>query len=210
MPLNCLLLFLLVLWPMPNAIAQPARDRSIIIEDESRTPPKLPEDESRLENSAGLKLDFASGNDFTVGSKLSFKISTEQPGYLVLVDVDSDGKLTQIYPNVYSPQGTSDSLETINLLKPGRTMTVPDPASEASFEFVASPPPGVGMVVAMLSDKPVQVIDLPDVPPAMTGQRAADEYLRNATRSLKILPEGDRGQLQDPKWSFATKFYSIH
>jgi hypothetical protein len=217
------LLFVLMLWPMAGAIAQTAHDRSVIIVPDESSPPdesnqtskpttslKLPEGESRLDNSAGLKLEFAAGNDFSVGSKLTFKISTEQPGYLVLVDVDSEGKLTQIYPNVYSPQGATDSLATINLLKPGRTMTVPDPTSEASFEFVASPPRGVGMVVAMLSDKPVQVIDLPDVPPGMTGQRAADEYLRSATRSLKILPDGDTGQLQDPKWSFATKFYSIH
>jgi len=217
------LLFLLVLWPMAGAVAQTPHSRSVIVVPDESGPPeepkppnkpptsaKLPEGESRLDNSAGLKLDFAAGNDFSVGSKLTFKISTEQPGYLVLVDVDSEGKLTQIYPNVYSPQATTDSLATINLLKPGQTMTVPDPTSEASFEFVASPPRGVGMVVAMLSDKPVQVIDLPDVPANMTGQHAADEYLRSATRSLKILPDGDSGQLQDPKWSFATKFYSIH
>jgi hypothetical protein len=204
-------------------MAQPGHDRSVIVVpdeagplDESNqttkptTPPKLPEGESRLDNSAGLKLEFTAGDDFSVGSKLSFKVTTEQPGYLVLVDVDSDGKLTQIYPNVYSPKGPTDSLETINLLKPGRTMTVPDPTSETGFEFVASTPRGVGMVVAMLSDKPVQVIDLPDVPRGVTGQRAADEYLRNVTRSLKILPDSDSGQMQDPKWSFATKFYSIH
>jgi hypothetical protein len=167
------------------------------------------EGESRLDNSAGLKIEFAGGNDFSVGSKLSFRITTEQPGYLVLVDVDSDGKLTEIYPNVYSPQGPTDSLETTNLLKPGHTMIVPDPTSHAGFEFVASPPRGAGMVVAMLSDKPAQVIDLPDVPRGMT-KRAAEEYLRNGTRSLKILPDSDGGQMRDPKWSFATKFYSIH
>jgi hypothetical protein len=221
------LLLPVLLWPTPNAVAQTGRNRSVIIlEDRQNAPsdkpalsdnppaqtpsPIVPEGESRLDNSAGLKLDFVPGTDLSVGSKMSLRISTEQQGYLLLVDVNSEGKLTQIYPNSYSPRGPNGSEENTNLLKPGTTMTVPESGPETGFELVASPPPGVGMIVAILSDKPVQVIDLPDIPAAIIGRRAADEYLRGVTRSLKILPDNDSGQILDPKWSFATKFYSIH
>ena len=43
----------------------------------------------------------------------------------------------------------------------------------------------------------------------LAGKAPALEYVRETTRSLKILPANDRERVQDPKWSFATKFYMI-
>jgi hypothetical protein len=127
----------------------------------------------------------------------------------VIVDIDSSGELTQIYPNTQSlasPQGSSPSA---NLLMRGKQRIIPDPKDKTNFQFIAAPPAGVGMVVAILSDKPVQMIDLPNVPEALAGRAPALDYVRETTRSLKILPTSDRGRIEDPKWSFATKFYVI-
>ena len=65
------------------------------------------------------------------------------------------------------------------------------------------------MLVAILSDTPVQVMDLPDVPGLMAGQKPALDYVRETTRQLKILPSNDKDGIRDPKWSFATQFYVI-
>jgi len=162
----------------------------------------------KAENTAGLDLAILPDIELASGSKVTFRIATKKPGYLVLVDVDAAGKLTQIYPNRHSLQ-TRESRESLNLIKPGRPITIPqrdDPF--AGFEFVASPPAGVAMIVAILSDRPVHLIDLPDIAPPQTGQAAFDQLFEVA-RQLRIGREDQPGTLQEPKWSFDAKLYVV-
>jgi hypothetical protein len=63
------------------------------------------------------------------------------------------------------------------------------------------------MVVALLSDKPVQVVDLPDVPAPAFAPSDTLKYIRDQARTLKVPSEG--GQLEQPNWSFDGKFYLI-
>jgi hypothetical protein len=162
----------------------------------------------RSENSAGLDLAILPDVELATGSTVTFRIATKKPGYLILVDVDAAGKLTQIYPNRHSLQ-TRESRESLNLIKPGPAITIPrrdDPF--AGFEFVASPPAGIAMIVAILSDRPVHLIDLPDVAPPQSGQVAFDQLFEVA-RQLRISREDDAGTLQEPKWSFDAKLYVV-
>jgi hypothetical protein len=159
-------------------------------------------------NDAGLSIDILPGQQLKAGTRISFKIATKRPGYLLLVDVDATGKLTQIYPNQRSLLGVN-ARQASNRIRPGHTVTIPDPRDPlAGFEYVAEPPNGVAMVVAILSDKPVQLIDLPDVPAQMAGQQAALKYLTDFARTLKIA-DNDSNALEDTKWSFDAKLYVI-
>ena len=160
----------------------------------------------KAENAAGLSIDILPGQDLKAGSRIAFRIATKRPGYLMLVDVDPTGKLTQIYPN-------QAALLTVrkasNLIRPGKAVSVPDAKDPlAGFEFVATPPEGVAMVVAILSDKPVQLIDLPDVPTELAGQQSALKYLTDFAKTLKIAG-ADGGSFEDTTWSFDAKLYVI-
>ena len=96
-----------------------------------------------------------------------------------------------------------------NLKEPGRAITIPhrdDPF--AGFEFVASPPAGVAMIVAILSDRPVHLVDLPDIAPPQSG-RASFDQLFEVARQLRIAREDQPGTLQEPKWSFDAKLYVV-
>jgi hypothetical protein len=126
---------------------------------------------------------------------------------LILLDVDASGRLTQIFPD---PTAATHGLrDAINLIKPGRPLTIPQRGSPyAGFEFVADPPAGVAMVVALLSDKPVQVVDLPDTQPPAFAPADTLKYVRDQARTLKIAnPDG--GPLAQPNWSIDGKFYLI-
>ena len=161
----------------------------------------------KTDNSAGIAIQIMPGPDLQVGTRIAFRVATKKAGYLILVDVDADGKLTQIYPNRGSLLAMGGR-ESSNFIKAGRTITIPDIGNPlAGFEFVAAPPNGVAMVVAILSDKPVQMIDLPDVPGQFAGREAALQYLTELARSLRIPRES--GALQEAKWSFDAKFYVI-
>ena len=162
----------------------------------------------KSDNSAGLKLEIVPGQEFQLGTRVAVRVATKKPGYLILVDIDAAGKLTQIFPNRYAMLQQA-SQDTLNLLKPGQPITIPDARkSSAGFEFVAAPPAGVAMLVAILSDRPVQMVDLPDLPPPLEGQVAFDK-LYEVARNLRIPSQDDSGILQDPKWSFDTKLYLI-
>jgi hypothetical protein len=163
-----------------------------------------------LSNAAGITIDIMPTAQVELGQRLAFKVSAKRPGYLILVDVDATGKVTQIYPNLHSmriPQGAS---ETSNLLEPGKPVSIPDARNPfAHFEFVAEPPSGRGMIIALLSAKPVHVVDLPDVPPDQLEGEAAAGFLQQAAQNLKIAPQEARAPLADPQWSFAAAAYTI-
>jgi hypothetical protein len=162
-------------------------------------------------NPAGVKVEILPHAELKVGEKIALRVVTKKQGYLVLVDVDAAGKLTQIYPNRRSLLLAQDSQETANLIKPGERITIPERRNPyAGFEFVASPPVGVAMIIAILSDRPVQMLDLPDIPPSLVGQSAAVSYLTNWTRNLRIARAGGGpDHLQEANWSFDAKLYVI-
>jgi len=159
----------------------------------------------KVENAAGVSVDLIPNLEVLAGSKLGFRVSTKKQGYLILLDVDAAGKLTQIYPNTTTV--TRSTREASNLIKPGRQLTIPQVGAEGAFDFVAELPAGVAMVVALLSDKPVQVVDLPNAPAPVTAPAEALRYVRDMARSLKVPNEA--GQLEQPNWSFDGKFYLI-
>jgi hypothetical protein len=162
----------------------------------------------KAENPAGLDLAILPDVELAVGSTVTFRVATKKQGYLILVDIDPSGKLAQIYPNRHSLQ-TRESRESLNLIKPGNAVTIPNQNDPyAGFEFAAAPPAGVAMIVAILSDRPVHLVDLPDVAPPQHGQMAFDQLFEVA-RQLRIAREEAPGTLEAPKWSFDAKLYVI-
>jgi hypothetical protein len=162
----------------------------------------------KMSNQAGLSVQIVSGSAVSIGDLLSFQVSTKKPGYLILVDVDAGGKLTQIYPNAISlvEQGAEEST---NHLEPDKLLQDQNRDSpQTAFELVASPPAGTAMVVAMLSDRPVQLVDLPDIPASLLGSAGAVDYLTKRVNELRITRNGGK-ELDTTHWSFAVKFYSI-
>lgn len=161
----------------------------------------------KIDNPAGLSLDLIPGDEVVAGSKVGFRITTKKQGYLILLDIDAAGKLTQIFPNTGAV--TPGGREGPNLIRSGRSLTLPQLGSPyASFEFVAEPPAGMAMVVALLSDKPVQVVDLPDAPPPAFAPNDALKYVLDKTRTIMI-PSEKGNELIRPNWSFDGKFYLI-
>jgi hypothetical protein len=170
----------------------------------------LKADQFEAEDAAGVTIDILPADQFAIGAKVSFKVTTKKAGYLILVDVDGAGKVTQRYPNLYSMAIPAGASENANLVEPGKTVSIPNPANPfAHFEYIAEPPPGQGMIVALLSPKPVHVVDLPDVPQDIVGTKAAVDFLCDAARSLRIAGRDASAPLADPQWSFAVKSYSI-
>lgn len=161
----------------------------------------------KTDNAAGLTLDVVPSGEVIAGSRIGFRLTTKKPGYLILLNVDAAGKLTQIFPE--APTETGPVREAPSLIKPGRPLVIPQLGSPyATFEFIAEPPAGVAMVVGLLSDKEVQLVDLPNAPPPAFAPVDTLKYVREQTLTL-VVPSRNGGHLERPNWSFAGKVYLI-
>jgi hypothetical protein len=173
-------------------VAQNASDRV-------SAPPDLP-------NAANLSLQM-SPDSAEIGTKVSFRVTAKKPGYLLLVDIDAFGRMTQIFPN---PEMIVQSQEAAtNYIKPGEEMLIPNSAArKLGFEYVMAPPHGTASMVAILSDRRVQILDLPDNAQKPRTEAETVSYLAGWTNALRV-PEPGTGKLQPSNWSFAIKQYSI-
>ena len=161
----------------------------------------------KTDNSAGLTLDIIPGGEVVAGSKIGFRFTTKKPGYLILLNVDAEGKLSQIFPE--APTEAGAVRDEPCLIKPGKPLIIPQVGSPyATFEFIAEAPAVIAMFVALLSDKPVQLVDLPNAPPPAFAPADTLKYVRDQTLTL-VVPNRDSNQLERPKWSFDGKAYLI-
>jgi hypothetical protein len=143
----------------------------------------------KTDNAAGLTLDIIPSGEVIAGSRLGFRLTTKKPGYLILLNVDAAGRPS--------------------LIKPGTPLVIPKLGSPyATFEFIAEPPAGLAMVVGLLSDKPVQLVDLPNAPPPAFAPADTLKYVREQTLTL-VVPSRNGNQLERPNWSFDGKAYLI-
>ncbi|WP_456766580.1 DUF4384 domain-containing protein [Bradyrhizobium sp. USDA 3650] len=154
-----------------------------------------------------MSLEILPGPTVEVGGKVSFGVTSRKKGYLILVDVDAEGRMSQIFP---TPELVEQSDERdINLVKPGVQFIVPTPtARQRGFEYVVAPPTGAAIIVAILSERRVQLLDLPDLPRKLQSQADALSYLAAWTSELRV-PDSANGRLLSNNWSLDVKSYSI-
>ena len=162
--------------------------------------------QARTEDSSDVSIDMTAGRTVDVGTEMLFRVSVAKPGYIMLVDIDSQGKMTQIYPRaeLLSRFNKPD----INLVKPGDHLQIPsDEQKQQGFKYVVSPPTGSSAVVVILSEKRVQLLDLPDLPQDVKTQADVINALSKWMEELRI-PDAT-GKLVQTNWSIAVKPYSI-
>ena len=158
-------------------------------------------------NTANVSLQMFPDQTAGVGTKVSFRVTTKKPGYVLLVDIDAKGRMSQIFP---SPELIAESGEAaMNFLRPGEEMLLPNAfAKKRGFEYVATPPLGPTAVVAILSDRRVQILDLPDTSQKTRSEAETVAFLAEWTNQLRV-PDPETGKLQQSNWSFDIKRYRI-
>jgi len=91
-----------------------------------------------------LSLKILPSETLRIGDKMSFNVTntSQQAGYVVIWDVDGNGKVTCIFPD-------SNSGKNKGYLQAGQTLTIPNADDE--FEFNMGEPTGKGMTVVVLA-----------------------------------------------------------
>ncbi|MDB5654782.1 MAG: hypothetical protein JWQ94_2395, partial [Tardiphaga sp.] len=97
----------------------------------------------------------------------------------------------------------------MNAIKPGETLILPTAAATArGFQYFIAPPTGAAAVIAILSEKRVQLLDLPDLPQRLDTEADVVSYLTKWTNDLRI-PDAATGKLGASNWWFDVKSYVI-
>lgn len=158
-------------------------------------------------NTTSLSLQMIPEQSVDVGTKMSFRVTAKKAGYVLLVDVDARGRMSQIFP---SPEMIAQAPEAAaNFIKPGQELVIPNAAAKArGFEYVVTPPLGAAAVVAILSDRRVQILDLPDNAQEHESGSEIISYLSRWTNELRV-PDASTGKLQPSNWSFDIETYLI-
>jgi hypothetical protein len=117
-----------------------------------------------------------SGRQLRLGEEITLEVGLPRPGFLNVVEVDSQDRATVLYPNKYA---------TANEVKAGAFKF---PTAEMNFVVRASEPLGPSLVVAFLTDKRVNLLEL-----GIEGRDAAGrmqetftEISARATRKLTV------------------------
>jgi hypothetical protein len=118
-----------------------------------------------IDNAAGLAVGFVQGTRVTIGQEAQFRVTTKKSGYLLLLDVQPGGSVTQIYPTAASLRTPTGMVQDANRVDPGRPLVVPNRTNPyEGFTFGVEGPAGDGRLVAILSDKPTKSVNIPALP----------------------------------------------
>jgi hypothetical protein len=181
----------------------------LLVDVATGRPPAKPQDEPQntLVHSNAASVTVEPVGAVRVGQKVQYKITTQQQGYLVLLDISPDGKVTQIFPNAKSLRGPTGGRPSANLITPGRPLLVPDTGNPyRGFEYRIDPPDGEGRLVAVLSKEPIQSVPIPDLPKTFDTVQDGQDFVARMAEELLREPVVD-GKPQKREWSVAIKPY---
>jgi secreted trypsin-like serine protease len=164
-----------------------------------------------LENPAGVEIAFKEGDDVSVGQRVAYVVTTQKPGYLTVFDATPDGKLTQIYPNAASLRSPVGAALASTQIRPGKPELVPDYRNVyRGFDVKIAEPRGKGVMVAVLSDKPLTSLSTPQAPKTFASPEEGVEVVHRLRDELaRSLPHDARSSTA-ASWSVAYHAYSIH
>lgn len=174
------------------AAADTANDTATLVKDLLVRPARARRGEA---GAGGLRLSMSPGSRLALGDEMAFMVESDRDGALLLLDIDAAGKLVQIFPNDFTGAGRSGRIRA------GDRLSLPGP--DAGFRFSAAPPPGSGLLVAVLSDGSARLTDLASRHKDLSVVPRPEAYVADIGEALRAAG-GERGG-----WSVATLAYEI-
>jgi hypothetical protein len=136
-----------------------------------------------------------------LGDTMQIRITSPEAGHLFLLDINSAGQLTRIFPNQYSEPSVKRGF-----IKAGQTILIPD--DNYGFDFTAIKPIGKGLLVAFLIEE--EFVDSVSFPNEFQTINSSQAYstLQNLHQHFNEMLETDES-IAPIRWSIATLDYEI-
>jgi len=128
---------------------------------------------------------------------------------LILLLVEADGSVRQIYPRLESDALPFGATDESNALSPGRPVTIPDAGNIlGNFELFANAA-GDNAVVALLSPVPVQIVGVAELAEDQKDIEAITRSVVEMVRNLRIPTRTGKPPSRALNWSVEKKFFQV-
>lgn len=128
-----------------------------------------------------------------VGDLVKFRFRAAKACYLTLVEITPEGAVQVLFPNRYHPENRP--------VRPNQWYEIPSPGM--GFEIEAAPPVGQEMVVALATEKPLDLGDL-RLKDVGAGMRALDDVEADGARLFVV--KGKQPDAVLPSTGFAVAY----
>lgn len=160
-------------------VPQITANRNILVE---RLFAQLNKELEGISNKVAISIE--PGQKVKLGDSAKFNIDSSVAGKLVLIDINTEGKVSQIYPNPFSKN---------SIVAKSTTFTLPD---NSSYEFDVQPPVGVSKLISLVVPENFNMEALDRSRGAENtktfGVRAALPYFQNLLNLIRIARGTDR------------------
>jgi hypothetical protein len=111
---------------------------------------------------------------YRLGDEVFIKVTSDQPGYLFVFNVDPTGNITMLFPNQFQQD---------NAIQASTPVTVPDPNNQ-KFRIRATPPGGREMVKAIVTKDPLRECEAKDYATRSVTPVSRLKFVRLATEAM--------------------------
>ncbi len=153
-------------------------------------------------NPAGLSLGIDAPQPMAIGSEVRFTVSAGQTGSLVLLDIDTEGQLSQVFPSALAPSEGGG-------IVPGQEIAIPAglSANGLPLRVTVSGPAGRGILIALFTER--TAADLAAVLPEGLSQGALPEAGTHLYAIAQSLLSRDADPATTLGWSAAYLPYEV-
>ncbi len=135
-----------------------------------------------------------------LGQKIKFEIFTPISGYLLVLDINSNGELTQLYPNKYSTRKWDKPFV--------ENSSIEIPEDDYGFDFIASKPIGNGQVISVIVEDKINFSKIIRGNMALGSVVNGEHYLAELAYALRQTNTADTFNRR-MRWSVQTINYEI-
>ncbi len=153
------------------------------------------------DNPYGVSIEILPGTRVPIGQEIRFRIKSRSDGYLIVLDMDAQKKIKQIFPNKYSDRAGKG-----NRISAGKPVVIPN--SYYGFRLVASEPAGRGALIAIVVKDPIPLNDILNTQKDLDVIENQTEYLTSVAGRLRRIWTNDSHNRR-LRWSLAEQEYEI-
>ncbi len=166
-------------------------------------PPAAEPDEIIVQdNQANIEIAVLPSNQNKVGEQVWFEVTSEQEGWLILLDINADGEIVQLIPNSLMSED-----DMSHRIPAGQPVKVPGDAS--NLIFTAAEPVGDGMLVAIVTEDNVDLDQVLAPGNDLNPVEDPQAYLSEISRALTRVWSRDDSANRELNWSMTTFPYTI-
>lgn len=151
-------------------------------------------------NKEKIKVQLYPGENIKIGKALTLQITTPMNGYLLILDVDSKGRITQLFPNKFSKIPWNQRF--------AKNAVFHFPEKSYGFDFIASEPIGRGRIITVVVEDELTFENLLKQNMSLEEVKNEKHYLAELAYSLRATYRGDKYNRR-VRWSVQLTEYNI-